>query len=132
MNLRSAILMGLILMALAACGGRPPVTPPTEGDRSVGPVFVDQTELLSLMTYPVQVVLHVQGNLPDPCHKPVWSVTGPGSSGRIDVELHSEGPAEEVCIQLVAPLDVQIPLGTFQQGSYSVWLNGRRVGAISE
>ncbi len=126
------MLLSLILATQAACAGRPPVTPPGGAGVSLGPVYVDQTQLISLESYPVQVVLQVDGHLPDPCHEAVWSVSGPDSLGRVQVELHSQAPAEQACIQIVAPMNLRIPLGSFGQGRYSVWLNGTQVGTISQ
>jgi hypothetical protein len=34
------------------------------------------------------------------------------------------------CIQALEPFEVSIPLGSYTTGSFSVWLNGERVGEI--
>jgi len=112
----------------------PTATPPPGGtaaaEPSPGPgpdpgVFVDTTDVLLLESYPVQVVLHVTGTLPTPCHRLAHDVTDDGS--RIDVTLTATTNAE-ACIQVIAPFDERIALGSFAAGARTVWLNRERVG----
>jgi hypothetical protein len=121
-----AAVIGL-LVGLSACGGGEPptslLTPATRQD----PVYVENTELLQLESFPVQVVLQVSGQLPDPCHEAVWSVSEPDLQGRIDVELHSEAPDGLDCIQVLKPVTLRIPIGSFKEGSYTIWLNSEQV-----
>ena len=95
-----------------------------------GPVYVDSTDLLLLESYPVQVRLQVSGTLPTPCHALKWEVSGPDSEGRIDVELFSLASSELACIQVLEPFETSIPLGSFESGSFTVFLNGERIGEI--
>jgi hypothetical protein len=120
-----------VLVALTACAGTsPPIGSPADPGRQ-DPVYVEKTDLLQLESFPVQVVLQVSGQLPDPCHEAIWSVSKPDPEGRIDVELHSEAQAGLDCIQVLQPVTLRIPVGSFTSGSYSVWLNGERVGELS-
>ena len=34
-----------------------------------GAVYIDTADLLIMESYPVQVALHITGNLPTPCHE---------------------------------------------------------------
>ena len=95
-----------------------------------GPVYVDSTDLLLLESYPVQVRLQVSGTLPTPCHALKWEVRGPDSEGRVDVELFSLTSSELACIQVLEPFETSIPLGSFESGTFTVFLNGERIGEI--
>lgn len=129
MKLIRWVLLGVAVGALCACGGGTVSTPPI-GAALHDPVYIDRTELLQLESFPVQVRLKVDGQLPDPCHEAVWSVSEPDEAGRIDVELHSEAPVGLDCIQVIQPMSLSIPIGSFRSGSYSVWLNGDKVGSF--
>ena len=126
--IRWALLVG-IAGILTACAGGTPLPSPDE-PVAHDPVYVEHTELVQLESYPVQVRLKVEGQLPDPCHQAVWSVSDPDPEGRIDIDLHSEAPAGLDCIQVVQPLELNIPIGSFKTGSYTIWLNGQQVGAF--
>lgn len=95
-----------------------------------GPVFVDQAELEFQGQRPVKVDLLITGSLPTPCATLHWSAEAPDEQGRINIELYSLQDPELACIQVLEPLDTRIPIGSFSQGSYSVWLNGEQVGDI--
>jgi hypothetical protein len=129
MKLARRVLMVVAVGTLSACGGGPRLTPPI-GAAPHDPVIIDRTQLLQLESFPVEIVLKVEGQLPDPCHEAVWSVSEPDVDGRIAVELHSEAPSGLDCIQVIQPLSLSIPIGSFRTGSYSVWLNGDKVGAF--
>jgi hypothetical protein len=125
---------------LAACGApltqepAPSSTPgptPLGPVRVRGPVFVESSEILMLESFPVQVRLHVAGTLPTPCHELMWDVADPDEEGRILVDLYSESDPGLACIQIIEPFDVSIPLGSYAEGSFTVWLNAEKVGEIS-
>ena len=37
----------------------------------------------------------------------------------------------DVCTQMLQPFDVSFSLGSFKDGKYTVWLNGKQVGEFS-
>ncbi len=111
---------------LAACARVTPVPGLPQGIER-GPVFVDETELLLRETHPVQVGLVVRGSLPTPCHQAHWEVEEADVQGRIDVALYSTAPEGQACIQVLAEFEETIPLGSYAEGSFSVWLNGAPV-----
>jgi hypothetical protein len=119
-----------VALGAASCGSAPPPEAPASPGRQ-DPVYVEATEIIQLESYPVQVLLRVDGQLPDPCHEAVWSVSDPDVRGRIDVDLHSEAPEGLDCIQVLKPMTLRIPIGRFKVGSYSIWLNGEKVGDFS-
>lgn len=93
-----------------------------------GPVFIDQAELLIRESFPVQVDLNLRGSLPTPCATFRWSVGEPDEQGRIEVEAYSSQDAALACIQVLQEFEENLPLGAYSTGSYSVWLNGERIG----
>ncbi|HLF37501.1 MAG TPA: hypothetical protein VI520_06175 [Anaerolineales bacterium] len=103
--------------------------PPAEPSGSIhGPVFIDQAELLIRESFPIQVDLRLSGSLPTPCATLGWSVADPDEQGRIEVEAYSSQDAALACIQVLQEFEETIPLGAYSTGSYSVWLNGERIG----
>lgn len=135
----SLVVSGMVW--LAACDGPPslePVEPspsddgptgaPSQSVGSTGPVFVGESEILMLESFPIQVELHLQGDLPTPCHRLEWEVSEPDAQNRIQVKAFSTLDAEVDCIQVLEPFEARIPLGSFTEGLYSVWLNGERIG----
>lgn len=120
------------VLLIAACGNAegPGTTspPPSTGSiaEDAGPVYVDSTDILLMESFPVQVALRVTGSLPTPCHQPVWEVHDDGAT--IAVTLASVADPGEVCIQVLEPFELSIPLGAFESGARAVTLNGEPVG----
>jgi hypothetical protein len=128
----------LVAMVVAACGnagtgdqsidsdGPPAPTTTMTIPPDAGPVFVDWTDIILMESFPVQVALRVGGSLPTPCHRPVWEVNDDGST--IAVRLASVSDPAEICVQVLEPFEISIPLGSFESGSRTVTLNGDPVG----
>ena len=96
-----------------------------------GSVFVEEFGILTLESYPPQFMLHLIGNLPTPCHELRALASEPGKDGRINVELYSVSDPSAVCVQVLAPFEANIPLGSYTEGSYPVTINGdQQVGVI--
>ncbi|MGA9192323.1 MAG: hypothetical protein WBZ24_11360 [Anaerolineales bacterium] len=131
MNLVKWVLIVGVVLGSSGCAGRAPVPDLPGGTEVHDPVYIESTQILQLESFPVQVMLEVVGQLPDACHKAAWVVSDPDSEGRIDVELHSEAPLGQDCIQVLQPMTLRIPIGSFKDGSYVVWLNGEKVGDFS-
>jgi hypothetical protein len=128
----------LVAMVVAACGSAGTDDQPIDSDGppaptttmtippDAGPVFVDLTDIILMESFPVQVVLRVGGSLPTPCHRPVWEVNDDGST--IAVRLGSVSDPAEICVQVLEPFEISIPLGSFESGSRTVTLNGDPIG----
>ncbi|MBF8257317.1 MAG: hypothetical protein HW375_2224 [Anaerolineales bacterium] len=119
----------LILLAghlLTACsrGGSPTLVP-----SEPLLVEVDSVEMLQLESYPVQLVLHVEGWLPNPCSTAGWELDTSGA-GEILVELYAVPDGSEACIQVLAPFEVSIPLGSEPAGGLRIVLNGAVVAQL--
>jgi hypothetical protein len=112
--------------------GRAPWEPaPGDKDLTRGNVFVDTSQVLTLESFPPQFLLQLAGSLPTPCHQLRANVQPPDEKDQIQVELYSVVDPEEICIQVLEPFDANIPLGSYEQGSYAVLLNGKQVGQIN-
>lgn len=77
-------------------------------------------------SFPVQVALKVTGSAPTPCHRAVWEVNDDGST--IEVTLGSVADIDTECAQVLAPVELSIPLGSVESGSRVVTINGERIG----
>ncbi|MGH8875019.1 MAG: hypothetical protein ACRDVM_07195 [Acidimicrobiia bacterium] len=135
------ILPIVVLLLLAACrapsGEDVPVSdnhPPSPGSTIPpgwveGQAFVDGAQLVVMESFPIQVAVAIEGSLPTPCHQAGWEVATVGE--RIDVRLFSVADPEAVCAQVLQPFQQSVPLGSFESGTFEVWLNGERVGDFS-
>lgn len=114
-------------------GKRSPLEPiPGEENMSRGAVMISRSDLLIMESYPFQIALEIEGELPSPCHYLRADVSDPDAQNRIQVELYSLSEPEIVCIQVLEPFTTNISLGSFQDGSYTVWLNGEQVGEFNQ
>jgi hypothetical protein len=112
---------------------RSPLDPiPGEEKMIRGEVFFDKQEVSLMESNPVQVVLHLVGSLPTPCHYLRGGVTPPDSQGRIILDMYSLVEGVKVCTQVLQPFDVSINLGSFSPGKYSIWVNGGLVGEFTQ
>ena len=102
---------------------------PRASDRDLisGPVYLDSADLLTLESYPLQFVLALTGNLPTPCHQLRLDVQPPDGENRIEVRVYSVADPDEVCIQVLEPFEVSLPLGSFPAGHYTLIVNGENV-----
>jgi hypothetical protein len=91
---------------------------------------VDTTEILIRESAPVQLVLHIKGNLPTPCHQLNYQISKADEAGNIEVELWSEALLGQDCIQVLEPFEQDIVLGSAEQGSFTIFVNGEEVGSI--
>jgi hypothetical protein len=102
---------------------------PQPGDAKFlrGNVFIDSVNLLTLESYPPQFVLNLVGGLPTPCNQLRLLVHSPDEQNRIKVEAYSVLDPGVVCIQVLKDFDVNLSLGTYPQGKYSIWINDQQV-----
>lgn len=134
-SMKGIAVLTLLALATGACGGADPTllpaeTTPDDLGQIRGPVYLSETELLIMESYPLQVALRVQGELPTPCHTLQWDVAGANDHGEIEVELFSLAPASGDCIQVLEPFEESISLGSYQGGRFTVLLNGEEVGGF--
>jgi len=114
-------------------GTRSPLDPfPGEENMSRGSLVIRESHLQIMESYPLQIALDIQGELPSPCHHLRAEVSEPDDQGRIQVELYSLSDPEVICIQVLEPFETNLSLGSYPDGSYTVWLNGELVGEFSQ
>ena len=101
---------------------------PEDATLTRGKVFLDSTEILVMESYPVQIMLVLNGSLPTPCNQLRVEANPPDKQNRIQVEAYSVIDPEQMCIQVLDPFDANFGLGSFPTGHYSVWVNGEKVG----
>ena len=70
----------------------------------------------------------LKGNLPTPCHMLRIEVNPPDAANRIMLEVNSLTDPNEMCAELLKPFEMNIDLGGFPAGHYSIDVNGRQVG----
>jgi len=106
---------------------------PAAGDEQLnkGSVVIDSTELVTMESYPPQYVLSVKGSLPTPCHKLRIQALPANEKNQIDIEMYSVVNPDEVCAQVLVPFQVQIPLGSYSTGKYTVTVNGEKTASFT-
>jgi len=102
---------------------------PKPGDVSLlrGAVFIDSVQLLIMESYPPQIALILKGSLPTPCNELRVLVNQPDAENRIHVEAYSVSDAGKVCIEVLAAFEVNVHLGSYPPGHYTVLVNGKQV-----
>ncbi len=100
---------------------------PGDADFLRGEVYLDSTELLTLESFPLQFMLSLKGNLPTPCSRLRVKVSPPDSEKRVAVDVYSVIDPAVMCAQVLQSFDVNIPLGSFPEGKYTLWVNGDMV-----
>lgn len=105
---------------------------PAPGDEKLGraEVEIETSEILTLESFPPQFMLHVTGWKGNPCNLLRVKVSEPDEQQRIQVEVYTLYDPAALCIQVLEGFDIQVPLGSFETGEYSVWMNGQQVGTI--
>ena len=89
---------------------------------------IDRSDLLIMESYPIQIALVLQGSLPTPCHQLRVIAKPPDEQNRIQVDVYSVVDPAMVCVQVIELFEVNIGLGSFPTGHYSVWVNEDLVG----
>lgn len=100
---------------------------PADGRLMRSQTFLDSANLLTLESYPLQFSLSLKGNLPTPCHHLRVAVSPPDAENKIVVNVYSVADPNAVCIQMLEPFDVSIPLGSFPSGHYTLIVNGEQI-----
>ncbi|MBN1148724.1 MAG: hypothetical protein JXA78_15800 [Anaerolineales bacterium] len=112
--------------------GEPAPWIPAPGDQLLerGNVYIDEKQVLVLESFPPQFRLIVRGSLPTPCHQLRVHIPEPDQAKRIHIEVYSLTKPGEMCIQVLEPFEVQIPLEGLPSGRFTVWVNGEQVSEI--
>lgn len=117
----------------------PTQTPPFDDDRDDGRqlvranIFINHIGLTIMESFPIQIALNVEGELPTPCNKFVADVSPPNQDNEIHVDVYTLIDPAESCIAMIQPFssNVPVPLEGFEDGAYTIWVNGEQVGEFN-
>ena len=88
--------------------------------------YINDVAFQVLESWPMQVIVEVSGELPDPCHGLWWEVDVDGNT--YDVQVWQVSPpldAEIACAAVIEPFTENVPLGGgFVSDDYTVIVNG--------
>ena len=101
---------------------------PEDQNLNRGKVYLNDASLVIRESFPPQVSLTVQGDLPTPCNQLRADIGAPDAENKIAVDLYSVSNPNKACVQVLKPFEESIDLGTFPTGHYTVWVNGEMVG----
>ena len=113
-------LLGLIaiLMIIFATDCSTPILP------NIGLAPVEEIDILTLESFPVQIFVIAKGYLPDPCTE-IYQITQEreGNAFFVTIETYR---SPGFCIQVLAPFKETIPLQVYglPAGTYTVEVNG--------
>ena len=125
----------VLLLILSACTSNNlnnPGNPPPD-NMVRGPVYLGEMHLVVMESYPVQVSLHVSGELPTPCHTLSYTISDPNEKMEIHLDAFSLVEDGTICVQVIHPFEENVPIPMTGQadGFYTVWMNGEKVGEFS-
>ncbi len=100
---------------------------PDDSGLTRGQAFLDSSDLLTMESYPLQFSLALKGNLPTPCHKLRVAINPPDADNKVIVDVYSVADPTAVCIQVLEPFEVSIPLGSYPSGHYALSVNGKQI-----
>ena len=90
----------------------------------IGLATVEEIDILTLESFPVQVFVIASGYLPNPCTE-IYQISQQreGNTFLITIKTYC---SQEVCIQVIAPFEETIPLYVYglPAGTYTVEVNG--------
>jgi hypothetical protein len=111
----------------AAMPANPLAPQPVDGGLERSNAYVDSAQLLTMESMPLQFSLNVKGSLPNPCHNLRATIAAPDAENKIVIDIYSVNDPTAMCTQVIEPFDVNLALGSFAAGHYTVWLNGQKV-----
>ena len=90
---------------------------------SIGLALVDEIDILTLESFPVQIFVTASGNLPDPCTE-IYQVTQKKESNTFFVSIKTYRPPVP-CVQVLTPFKEIISLEVYglPTGTYTVDVN---------
>lgn len=100
---------------------------PSDEGLTRGEAYLDDVQLLTLESYPLQFMLNIKGNLPTPCYQLRIAVSEPDAENKVNVEVYSIADPDQTCVQVLAPFEVNYSMGTFPAGTYTLWVNGEKI-----
>jgi hypothetical protein len=141
-----AFTASLLILSVVGCALIPDLPPPATPTPAIPPsgyepqagddglkrdqVFLDveNSQVVVMESYPIQVSVVLKGNLPDPCHELRVVVTSADVHNEINLDVYSVVDSSKACITVLQPFEVTIPLGSYTSGHYAVNVNGQLLG----
>ena len=115
---KKILLLGLIVLVIIFITGCAPIVP------VIGLAPVEEIDILTLESFPVQIFVIASGYLPDPCTE-IYQISQEreGNTFFITIETYR---SPGFCIQVLALFEETIPLKVYglTAGTYTVEVNG--------
>lgn len=91
---------------------------------TIGLATVEEIDILTLESFPVQIFVIASGYLPDPCTE-IYQISQKKEDNTFFITIKTSRPADP-CIQIIVPFEVKIPLNVYGllAGTYTVEVNG--------
>ena len=109
---------------------QPYASQPGDAQLQRGRFFVDRAQIVVAESFPPQYILSLSGSLPTPCHMFRLTVSVRAADHRVLVNAYSLVDPQAVCVQVLQPVSVNMPLGRLPQGKFEVWVNDQPVGEV--
>ena len=106
---------------------------PGQANWSEGNAYVNSADMLIMESYPIQVGLYIEGDLPTPCNHLAVDIAAPDAENNIHVRVYSLINPAETCMQVIEPFseNVSLSTGELADGDYTVFVNGEQVGEFT-
>ncbi|HEX9091614.1 MAG TPA: hypothetical protein VF831_08995 [Anaerolineales bacterium] len=95
-------------------------------------VHMENSELLTIGTQPVQAIAILRGNSPAPCNPLRLVLTPSNDNSAINLEVYSLIDPKQNCLAVLQPFEIAILLDTSESGHYSVYINGEVLGEFGQ
>ena len=95
-----------------------------DGEYIYGTAVVENIDILTLESFPVQINVITKGYLPDGCTE-IGDITKSKDGNTFVVNIETIRPADVMCTQAIVPYEEVIPLDVYgiKAGTYSVVVN---------
>lgn len=88
--------------------------------------------MLSTESDSTEIIIHLVGNLPNPCYNLRVSAHEPDKENNIQIDVYSVADANKVCADVLQPFDETISLGEYSSGEYTIFINEEALGKINQ
>jgi hypothetical protein len=88
------------------------------------------TKILQAESFPLQFTIALKGFLPTACHQLRVVINPPDDNNKIVVEVYTLADPNKVCAEMTKSFEGSIPLGSFDKGHYTVFINDVMIGEI--
>ncbi len=139
------VILALVLsmVAMAGCTPRDPSVlsdgnnpyAPQAGDSSMlrGDIRIDSASIHLAESNPPHLILDFAYFQPTPCFQLRVVPAQPDAQNEIKISAYAVTEKDKACtlMALATPLHASLDLGRVSKGTYSVWLNGQKIGTFT-